>query len=101
MNELDKKIAKDIFDKTGAVLTDGHFVYTEGEHGSAYVNKDAIYPDTTDISTLCRLIAQEAHRKGIDIDTVVGPEKGAIILSQWTTHHPRVLCPDGKSIRAV
>lgn len=101
MNELDKKIAKDIFDKTGAVLTDGHFVYTGGEHGSAYVQKDRIYPDTADISTLCRMIAQEAHKKGIDIDTVVGPATGAIILSQWTTHHLRLLRPDGKCVKSV
>jgi len=28
---------------TGAVITGSHFVYTSGKHGSAYVNKDAVY----------------------------------------------------------
>ncbi len=26
--------------KVGAILTDDHFVYTSGKHGSVYINKD-------------------------------------------------------------
>ena len=29
----------DILKKIGAVITDDHFVYTSGKHGSVYINK--------------------------------------------------------------
>ncbi len=32
----------DILKKVGAVITDSHFVYTSGKHGSVYINKDAV-----------------------------------------------------------
>ena len=32
--------------RRGAVITGSHVVYTSGRHGSAYVNKDAVYPHT-------------------------------------------------------
>ncbi len=70
--------------KTGAI-TEGHFVYASGKHGAKYVNKDALYPHTRETSRLCRYIAKEfAHE---EIDTVIAPEKGGIILSQWVAHH--------------
>ena len=45
----------------GAVLTNDHFVYTSGKHGSAYVNKDAIYPHTNETSFLCSLFANTSQ----------------------------------------
>lgn len=73
------------FKKFGALITDDHFRYTSGLHGTAYVNKDAIYPHTQEVSLLCRAIAEKFA--GADIDVVVGPEKGGIILSQWVAYH--------------
>ena len=74
----------EILSRLEAVLTDGHFVYTSGKHGSAYVNKDAIYPHTSDTAQLCSYLVD--HFTGHDIHVVVGPEKGGIILSQWTAN---------------
>ncbi|MBI5913061.1 phosphoribosyltransferase [Candidatus Azambacteria bacterium] len=74
-----------IFKKFGAVITDGHFQYTSGKHGTAYVNKDAIYPHTREVSFLCRMLAEKFA--GLDINVMVGPEKSGIILSQWIAHH--------------
>lgn len=71
--------------KRNAIITDSHVVYTSGKHGSAYVNKDAAYPDTFLISKLCMEIAMAFEDYGIEV--VVGPEKGAIILSQWVAYH--------------
>ena len=79
---------KDIFTilkETGALITDDHFVYTSGKHGSVYINKDAIYPHTQKASEVGLLFAQKV--KDLDIDVVVGPMIGGIILSQWTAYH--------------
>ncbi len=75
----------DILKETGALITDNHFVYTSGKHGSVYINKDAIYPHTGKASEVGKLLAQEV--KDINIDVVVGPMIGGIILSQWTAYH--------------
>lgn len=71
--------------KVGAVLTDDHFVYTSGKHGSVYINKDALYPHTAETSRVGKMFAQKF--KDVDIEVVAGPALGGIILSQWTAHH--------------
>lgn len=63
------------------------FVYTSGRHGNAYVNKDAIYPHTEKVTALCWYLAQAFDTDQVDV--VVGPAMGGIILSQWTAHHLR------------
>lgn len=75
---------REIFSQTGAVLS-GHFLYTSGLHGETYTNKDAVYPHTEATSELCLMTAENFQDKGIDV--VVGPEKGGIILAQWTAFH--------------
>lgn len=77
--------ALNILIKVGAVLTDGHFVGTSGLHFDTYVNKDFLYPHTTETSEVCRMIAEKYKDQNIDV--VVGPALGGIILSQWTAHH--------------
>jgi orotate phosphoribosyltransferase len=73
-----------ILKKVGAVLTDDHFVYTSGKHGSVYVNKDGVYPHTKETSAICKMIAEKFKNKKIDV--VAAPALGGIILSQWTAH---------------
>ena len=67
-----------------AVITDSHIVYTSGKHGSAYINKDAIYPYTSKISFLCRQLAESFINDGIEV--VVAPAVGGIIMSQWVAN---------------
>lgn len=76
---------KELFVNAKAILTDTHVVYTSGKHGSAYVNKDAIYPHTTLTSTLCFELAKQFEQKSID--AVLAPALGGIILSQWIAFH--------------
>lgn len=71
--------------QAGAVITDSHIVYTSGKHGSAYVNKDAIYPDTKLISRLCEDLAMKFV--GEIVEVVVAPALGGIVLTQWVAHH--------------
>lgn len=75
----------DILKKVGAVLIDDHFVYTSGLHGAVYINKDALYPHTEETSQVGMLFAKKA--KDLDVDVVVGPALGGIILSTWTAYH--------------
>lgn len=85
-----------LFARRGAILTETHAVYASGRHGSAYVNKDAIYPHVNDLSTLCRLMASGFVEDGVDV--VVAPALGGIALTQWIAHH---LSVDGREVLAV
>lgn len=75
----------EILKEIGAIVTNSHFVYTSGRHGSVYIRKDMLYPHTQQTSDVCLLFAEQA--KNEDIDVVVGPSIGGIILSQWTAYH--------------
>lgn len=73
-----------MFADAGAIITESHFVYNSGRHSSVYINKDALYLHTHIISQLCQRMAQPYNPD--EIDVVVGPVLGGIVLSQWTTH---------------
>lgn len=75
---------KDILEQSEAFI-EGHFQYTSGKHGEQYINKDAIYPDTANISELCSFMAEPFV--GRDIDTVLGPAMGGVILAQRVAEH--------------
>ncbi|MEK9181063.1 MAG: phosphoribosyltransferase family protein [Patescibacteria group bacterium] len=81
----------DAFGKVGAIITDSHIVYTSGKHGTAYVDKDMVYPHARLTAKLCYDIAAKFSVdfviKKIVIDAVVAPEKGGIILSQWVAYY--------------
>lgn len=86
-----------IFKNTNAIIKDSHLVYTSGKHGSAYVNKDAIYPYTMEISKLCMYLAEDFEDQ--EIDAIVGPVVGGVSLAQWTAYHLSKL--QGKKILAI
>ncbi len=75
----------DILKSVGAILTDDHFVLTSGKHTDTYVNKDALYPHAEETSRICQMFAEKC--KDMEIETVVAPALGGIILSQWTAYH--------------
>jgi len=74
-----------IFKKVGGYINGSHIVYTSGKHGEAYLNKDAIYPHTAEVSAICHEIA--GRFKDRNIQAVAAPALGGIILSQWTAYH--------------
>lgn len=86
-----------VFKKLGGYITNDHIVYTSGKHGETYLNKDAIYPHTRDISQLCEEIAERYKDKGIEV--IAAPALGGIILSQWTAYHLTALT--GKEVLGV
>lgn len=93
---MNQEEALRIFQETGALL-EGHFVLASLRHSGQYMNKDAIYAHPNQVSRLCWGIALAF----IDcpIDVVAGPEKGGIILSQWTAHH--LIESAGQKVQAV
>lgn len=89
--------ALDLLKKTGAILTNDHFVGTSGLHFDTYINKDALYPHTEETSEMGKLFAEK--NKDLDIDVVAAPAVGGIILSTWTAHHLTLL--KGKEVLGV
>ncbi|RJQ31293.1 phosphoribosyltransferase [Candidatus Parcubacteria bacterium] len=71
--------------KVGAIIFDSHVVYTSGKHGSTYINKDAVYPHTAETSRLCHALAERFA--GDNIQVVIAPAIGGVILSQWLAYH--------------
>lgn len=81
---MESEISK-ILKRTGALITNDHFVLTSGKHSPMYINKDAIYPHTNESSRIGQLFAEKF--KDLPIDVVAAPALGGIILSQWTAYH--------------
>jgi orotate phosphoribosyltransferase len=67
-----------------ALLENDHFVYISGDHGSGWIDKDAIYPHTERIERLCRDMAGLVRGWGVDV--VCGPATGGLIIAEWTAH---------------
>jgi orotate phosphoribosyltransferase len=72
-----------------ALLEQDHFVYISGDHGSGWIDKDAIYPHTERVERLCRDMANVARGWGAEV--VCGPATGGLIVAEWTAHELGVL----------
>lgn len=79
MKNLSNEQILEIFKKTGALL-EGHFLLTSGRHSNLYFQcaKVLQYPEYTE--QLCAIIAD--HFKNTEIDTVISPAMGGIIVGQ-------------------
>jgi orotate phosphoribosyltransferase len=80
-----KKDIISILKKVGAILTDDHFVYTSGKHGSVYINKDYLYPHVTMVSKVGKMFAEKFKDK--EIDVVAAPAVGGTVLTTWVAYH--------------
>lgn len=86
----------ELFEKHNAVVRNTHVVFTSSKHGDTYINKDALYPDTRAVASLCQLFADHFASRGIEI--VAAPAIGGVALAQWTAHQ---LSNMGQSVLAV
>lgn len=75
----------EILKSVGVILPNDHFVGTSGRHFDTYLNKDALFPHPQKTSEVGLLFAQKYT--DADIDVVIGPAMGGIILSQWVAFH--------------
>lgn len=80
----------------GAVITDSHIVYTSGRHGASYINKDALYKHTQQTSELCESMAHDYDAQQVDV--VIGPTIGGVVLSQWVAHHLNARRSSGETL---
>lgn len=78
---MTEKEVYDLLVKTGAIMT-GHYHLTSGAHSPHYIEKFRVLEHPAYTARLCRAIAQ--HFKDAQIETVVGPMTGGIILAHET-----------------
>jgi orotate phosphoribosyltransferase len=91
--------AEAILRESGALLEGDHFVYISGQHGSGWIDKDAVYPHTERTSALAAMIAAKVSGEGIEV--VCGPATGGLIIAQWVAHHLGVLAVFGEHGEAL
>ena len=72
---------RDILVKTNAIM-DGHFLLTSGLHSPHYVEKFNVLQHPEYTEQLCKAMAEKF--KDANIETVVGPVTGGIILAHET-----------------
>lgn len=72
---------KELLFKTGAIM-DGHFLLTSGLHSPQYVEKFNVLQQPKYTQMLCEAMAEKF--KDANIETVVGPMTGGILLAHET-----------------
>ena len=72
---------RDILVKTNAIM-DGHFLLTSGLHSPHYVEKFNVLQHPKYTEQLCKAMAEKF--KDANIETVIGPVTGGIILAHET-----------------
>ena len=82
---LDEPEVLQIIKRVGALKTEDHFVGVSGKHFDTYIVKDIIFTRPAEASRVGELFA--LRNLDLDIDVVVGPATGGIVLSQWTAFH--------------
>jgi orotidine-5'-phosphate decarboxylase len=86
-----------ILAERNAIIKDDHFVYQAGQHGPAYVAKDKVSIGPLAIDEIGRMLAD--LMKDYEIDTVVVPAAGAIVLGHVVAKY---LCHfKGKDVNSV
>lgn len=80
--ELAADETRAILVQSRAILTNDHFVYISGDHGSGWIDKDAIFIDLTHTRRLGQLLAQAID--DVNAEILCGPATGGLIVAQWT-----------------
>jgi orotate phosphoribosyltransferase len=75
----------ELLEKSGSIFNNSHFVFTSGKHAPRYIDKMALFAHPIYASEMGKLFAEKY--KDAEIDVVVAPAMGGIILSQWTAYH--------------
>lgn len=90
--------------ETGAIMN-GHFLYASGKHGPNYIEKFNLLRDPAATSAACTFFADRFRDANIDV--VVGPTTGGIILAFETARQLGVAsayaerASDGSSDRVI
>lgn len=79
---MDTKAVLDILDRSGARL-EGHFRLSSGRHAATYIQCGRVFQHADMAEKLCKALAKRFE----DIDLVVGPALGAIIMTYEVSRH--------------
>src|SRR6266567_1917244 len=74
-----------LLEKADAIFDNSHFVFTSGKHAPRYLNKMALFVHPLLASSMGELFAEKY--KNADVEVVVTPALGGIVLAQWTAYH--------------
>ena len=74
--------------KEAGVLLEGHFQLTSGKHSNKYLQCAKIFKNAKYSEELCRDLAEKYADK--EIDVVVGPAMGAVIMAYEVSRHLNV-----------
>ena len=75
---------REMLTECGALITDGHFVYACGSHGSGWIAKDLVNLDPNHPRRLGELLAECCRELQPRPDIVCGPAIGGLICAQFT-----------------
>ena len=78
---MTEKEVEDLLIETSAIM-EGHFLLTSGLHSPRYVEKFNVLQKPVYTEKLCRAMAEKF--KDVNIETVVGPVTGGILLAHET-----------------
>ena len=78
---MTEKEVEDLLIETSAIM-EGHFLLTSGLHSPRYVEKSNVLQKPVYTEKLCRAMAEKF--KDANIETVVGPVTGGILLAHET-----------------
>ncbi|NLM51042.1 MAG: orotate phosphoribosyltransferase, partial [Clostridiaceae bacterium] len=71
--------------KEADVLLEGHFLLTSGRHSGKYLQCAKIFQYTKYSEELCAALAEMFRDKNIDV--VIGPALGAVLMSYEVSRH--------------
>lgn len=74
--------------KEAGVLLEGHFLLTSGKHSNRYLQCAKIFCNTNYSEVLCKDLAEQYKDKNIDV--VIGPAMGAVLMSYEVSKHLNV-----------
>ncbi|MDK2798612.1 MAG: orotate phosphoribosyltransferase [Clostridiales bacterium] len=74
--------------KEAGVLLEGHFLLTSGRHSSKYLQCAKIFQHTKYSEELCKALAEKFKDENVDV--VIGPAIGAILISYEVSRWLRV-----------
>ena len=84
---IDRNEIEEIFTKTKVILK-GHFLLTSGRHSDTYMQCARLFEQARYSELLCRELANEF--KGDNVEIVIGPAIGGIILAYEVSRHLNV-----------
>lgn len=76
---ITKEQALEVYRSTGAILK-GHFRLTSGRHSDSYMQSAKVFVDTKASETLCKALAEKLTESGLQIDMVISPAIGGILM---------------------